>query len=145
MENADRRAYPEGSMSLVDRVRALLEGEPAVRLAYLFGSAARGEAGVESDVDLAVLLEPAGRILEIAERLEGGTGRTVDLVDLRRAPPLLLREVLRDGLVLACRDPLERAEFEARALAEYLDTQHLRDVQRQYLRERAEARHGAPR
>ncbi|HEY8089612.1 MAG TPA: nucleotidyltransferase domain-containing protein [Polyangiaceae bacterium] len=132
-------------MSVIDRAQALLEAEPAVRLAYVFGSTARGDGRAASDVDLGVVLDAGGQLGELAERVERGIGQAVDLVDLRRAPPLLLHEVLRDGVVVVCRDDLERAEFESRALAEYLDTQHLRDVQREYLRERVESRLGPSR
>jgi hypothetical protein len=37
----------------------------------------------------------------------------------------------------------ERAAFEARATIRYLDTGHLRRIQHQYLRERADARRAA--
>lgn len=132
-------------MTLLERARSLLEAEPTVRLAYVFGSCARGEERATSDVDVGLVLDEAGRREDIAERLERGLGRSVDVVDLRRASPLLLREVLRDGVAVVFRDELERAEFETRAIAEYLDTQHLRDVQAKYLRERVEERLGRPR
>lgn len=132
-------------MSTLDRARALLEAEPSVRLAYVFGSTARGEARATSDVDIGVVRDGTGTLTELSERLERALGSTVDLVDLRRAPPLLVHEVLRDGVVALCRDELERAEFESRALAEYLDTQHLRDVQQLYLRQRVETRLGPTR
>jgi hypothetical protein len=51
----------------------------------LFGSVARGEAGPESDVDLAVSLDPAHRIdlfqfYGLAERLESLLDAKVDLI-----------------------------------------------------------------
>ncbi len=81
---------------------------------------------------------------ELVESLEVATGRRVDLVSLTLAPPLLLRDVVRDGVVLVCRDEDERAEFELRAISTYLDTEHLRRVQREYQRARAEARRARP-
>ena len=132
-------------MSPLDRVRDVLQAEPSVRLAYVFGSAARAESRAGSDIDIGVVSTEAGALADLAERLERELGLDVDLLDLPRASPLLLREVLRDGVVVVCRDEVERAEFESRALAEYLDTQHLRDVQRQYLRERVESRLGPSR
>ncbi len=132
-------------MGPLDPARELLESQPPVRLAYVFGSMARGEARASSDVDIGVVLDatmPPVDLAELAEKLEGALSRRVDLLDLDRASPLLRRELLRDGVLLLCRDEVERAEFESRALAEYLDTQHLRDVQRQYLRERVESRLG---
>jgi predicted nucleotidyltransferase len=135
-------------MGPLDPARAVLESQPSVRLAYVFGSTARGEARTSSDVDIGVVLDltvPSVDLADLAEKLERVLSRRVDLLDLHRASPLLRREVLRDGVLLLCRDEVERAEFESRALAEYLDTQHLRDVQRLYLRERVESRLGPSR
>ncbi len=134
-------------MDATGTMAALLEPHPEVRLAYLFGSTARGEATAASDLDVAVLARPAldaRRLGELTGSLEAATGRRVDLVSLAVAPPLLLRDVVRDGLVLVCRDEDERAEFELRAVATYLDTEHLREVQRSYQRARAEARRARP-
>ena len=55
----------------------------------LFGSAARGDATEESDIDVAVTLDPTttprgfyyiGRLDELRERLEAALGRHVDVV-----------------------------------------------------------------
>jgi len=119
-----------------------------VRLAYLFGSVAAGSARPSSDLDVAVLLTPgAGRAVvdRLIDALERASGRTVDLVELSLAPPLLAHEVVRQGKLILSRDEAERVEFETRAVARYLDTAHLRKVQHQYLRERAEARGAAAR
>ncbi len=135
-------------MGPLDPARELLESQPPVRLAYVFGSTARGEARTSSDVDIGVVLDvtrPPVDLAELAEKLEGVLFRRVDLLDLDRASPLLRREILRDGVLLVCRDEVERAEFESRALSEYLDTEHLRDIQRQYLLERVESRLGPSR
>jgi predicted nucleotidyltransferase len=130
-------------MQFHERQRLLLEQRPGVRLAYLFGSVARGTAAPTSDTDVAVLVHDGVDLDELTAALERAGERRVDLVDLCRAPPLLLREIVRDGVVLVARDDDERAAFELRALCMFLDTGHLREVQHTYLRERAEARHGA--
>lgn len=76
----------------------------------------------------------------LATALEAGVGRRVDLVVLNEAPPLLAHEAIRDGQRLVCVDEDERVRFETRAIAKYLDTAHLRRIQRDYLREWVEAR-----
>lgn len=125
---------------LARTLRRVLEGE-GVELAYLIGSEARGQASAGSDVDIAVLPRRPLSLLELgalAERLERELGgRRVDLVDLHRAPPLLLAEVRRDGQVLVERDPAVRFDFETRALQRALDTRPLRAAQQALLRERA--------
>ncbi|MCL2777649.1 MAG: nucleotidyltransferase domain-containing protein [Polyangiaceae bacterium] len=125
-----------------ERIREVLERLPGVRIAYLFGSTARGQDHETSDVDLAVVLGASSPLDEdiLREELEQSAGRHVDLIVLDKAPPLLVAEVLREGHVLLCRDEDERAQFELRAQAIVFDTEHWRAVQRGYLRERAEER-----
>ena len=109
-------------------------------MAWLFGSAARGQAGPRSDVDVAVLVArpfEAMDELRLREALAGATGTAVDLVIADEAPPLLAREIVAEGQLLLCHDDEQRVAFELRALARYLDTRHLRDVQHAYLRARA--------
>src|SRR5438552_13214130 len=69
-----------------------------LELLILFGSAARGRIRTTSDVDVAVQCDAAADLdalfMALAPRLK--TGR-VDLVDLRRAGPLLAFEVARSG------------------------------------------------
>lgn len=94
---------------------------------YVFGSFARGDAGPDSDVDLAFWRRERSRPVlaeqpySLAAQLEQALGREVDLVELNRAPPDLVHEVLRDGKVLLDRDPAFRVRAEVRARAEYLD------------------------
>ena len=105
--------------------RAALDG---VVLAYLFGSHARGQAWAHSDVDVAVLLENDDGDHCFAMRLEiiGGLmdllcTNDVDVLILNQAPPALRYAVLRDGILLFCRDHRARIEFHLRAVNEYLD------------------------
>ena len=74
------------------RLRDVLDREPTLRWAYLFGSAARGEAF--RDLDVAVMLAadargavPLGRVAARAE--EAAAGVPVDVVDLASAAPAL--------------------------------------------------------
>ena len=104
---------------------------------YLFGSFARGTQGEASDVDLAFWRRSksaptlAEQPYASAAALERALGREVDLVELNRAPPDLVHEVLRDGQVLLDRDPDFRVRCEIDARAAYLD---LLPVLRRYRR-----------
>lgn len=99
----------------------------AIACAYLYGSAARGEAGPASDVDIAVLLPhmpPAtlqGLAFDLAGDIERLIGRRVDIVVLNRAAPDLVHRVLRDGVLLHESDRRSRVTFETRSRAEYFD------------------------
>ena len=124
-------------------MRRVLGACDDVRLAYVFGSVARGQPRPRSDVDVAVLFAtpPSFKAIDqLTAELERVTRRRVDLVDLRRAPPLLAHEVVSAGRLLVARDEGERVDFETRVVLRFLDTAHLRRIQHSYLREWVEAR-----
>jgi len=130
--------------ALIEQLRQALAAHAGddVACAYLFGSTARGEARDDSDVDLAVLYEPAPpRTLmggsELAAGLEKELRRTVDLVILNRAPPDLVHRILRDGELLLERDASARVRFEVRARNEYFDVLPYLNEYRQAGREAA--------
>jgi hypothetical protein len=70
----------------------------------------------------------------LAAQLEQALGCEVDLVELNRAAPDLVHEVLRDGRVVLDRDPAFRVRAEVRGRADYLD---LLPVMRHYRRRAA--------
>jgi predicted nucleotidyltransferase len=114
--------------ALVDTLGALIARHAdRVACAYLFGSAARGEARAGSDIDVAVLLREAapatldGLAYDIGGEIERAIGKPVDLVVLNRASPDLVHRVLRDGILLLESDRRSRVEFETRKRAEYFD------------------------
>jgi predicted nucleotidyltransferase len=77
-----RRAWP-----LIARLRGALRTERNLRLAVLFGSAARGTDRPSSDVDILVQLQDPRleRVLDLSAKLSAATGRRVDLVRLEDA------------------------------------------------------------
>jgi hypothetical protein len=114
------------------RVVPVLESHD-VRLAYLFGSHARGEVTKLSDVDLAVsfaagvdVRKAQGELLD-ALVLELKTDR-IDLVLLEEIPPPLAFRIIRDGERLVVRDPRENVSFRTRTIMRYLDFKPLRDA-----------------
>jgi predicted nucleotidyltransferase len=87
-------------MQQTDAILAVLANHPAIELAILFGSLARGAARPDSDLDLAVkaaapLTAEEKRVLmgELADHL----ARPVDLVDLANVGEPLLGQILRHG------------------------------------------------
>jgi predicted nucleotidyltransferase len=103
--SAQEYEYVRKYWPLIERALQVLRTRPGVRLAVLFGSAARGDGRASSDVDLLVHVRGGWRErAETAAALESALGRPVQLVDLDGAPSLLLADVLRDGRVLADRD-----------------------------------------
>jgi uncharacterized protein len=118
------------------RLLELLEREPDVLLAIVFGSVAAGVAGRESDIDLAILAErplDVERRITLIRRIAEATGRPVDLLDLRETGVPLLRTILREGTTLLCRDRAARDRLTSRMLADVEDLLPLRE---RLLRER---------
>ncbi len=112
--------------------RELSECEPEILAAYVFGSAARGEATPSSDIDVAILLATGisarldGLPFTLWARLDRVLLREVDVVVLNGSSPDLVHRVLRDGRLLLDRNPAERIRFEVWARNVYFDMQPLR-------------------
>ncbi len=135
-------------MELRERLREVLQAFPAVRLAAVFGSVARGGDRAGSDVDLALLLEPDTP--ELRQKLEAdlgrAAGREVDLVFLDTAPPLLRFEIATDGVVLVARDRDDWVDFRTRAMIDWWDwaptARRIHEAAIRRLREKAGPPHG---
>ncbi|RLB51743.1 MAG: hypothetical protein DRJ42_16290 [Deltaproteobacteria bacterium] len=80
-------------------LRETLHGFEDVRLALLFGSRAKGRAREGSDVDLAVDA-PRAMLGAIGAKVSAAVGAEVDVVRLSEASIPLLRELIRDSLVV---------------------------------------------
>jgi predicted nucleotidyltransferase len=106
--SVEERLYLRRHWSTLSRLRRALRTEPNISLAVVFGSVARGENTVESDVDLLVALRNPGLRQRVAltERLRRSTGLAVEVVALEDAArrSSLMVEILRDGRVLIDRD-----------------------------------------
>lgn len=98
---------------VLQRLRQALEAEygPRLERVVLFGSRARGDAGPDSDYDVAVFIEAPvdtweelGRLVTIGTGILFDTGAVISAKPFaagswRRASPLM-REIRRDGVEL---------------------------------------------
>jgi predicted nucleotidyltransferase len=103
------REYLRAHWSLLAALRRALRTEHGVRLAVLYGSLARGDEDAGSDLDLLISLadDRPSASYGLAVRLQGVSGRRVDVAHLERIEgraPLLLDRVLDEGRVLIDRD-----------------------------------------
>lgn len=118
--------------NLVDTLRRYLpqivEDLP-VQLAYLHGSAARGEATPSSDVDIALVCDeetsPGQRLrlmLDVSAELFRQAGiADADVRVINDAPLVFRGRVACEGILLYARDEAQRIEFETRTRDEYFD------------------------
>lgn len=107
--------------------------QPDVVVAYLFGSVAKGTARAQSDVDVAVLLDERLGPLERGERyltllgLDRFADRSLDVHLLNEATPLFCSQVVKHGRLIYERARAERLTFEVFTMANYADTQPMRE------------------
>jgi predicted nucleotidyltransferase len=111
----------------------VLEREPRILYALLFGSGGRGHLHGGSDLDVAVGLRretslTPGELGALVADLEAAAGRPVDLVLLDEAPPALAYRVFRDGITLLERDHRALADRKAKAILDYLDFRPLEAI-----------------
>ena len=111
-----------------ERIAAYFAAQEDVDVAYLFGSQAAGNARLDSDVDIAVLLAPGQtgeaafrRRLQMMAELARALGASVDVVLLDEAGPLLRYEAVRHRDILFCGSRERHVSFLARCITEYLD------------------------
>lgn len=116
---------------LEQKLRDFLSGVESVKLAYLFGSTARGESNCLSDIDIAVLFDNAllrkeafdPQVELISELTCLLKTDNVDLVVLNDSPLLLTYNIIREGIILKSDEPL-RVKFETKMMSRYLDERY---------------------
>ena len=116
-----------------------LAGKYGLKLLVLFGSSVTGKTHKESDVDIAYLSaknldlrEEAGMTLDLAPILKS---QRIDLVNIHRAPPLLLYAISSHGQVLYQSDPFKFFELRAYAFKQYVEAKPLFELKEQRLKE----------
>jgi uncharacterized protein len=134
---ASEKDYVLRRWELLASLRQALRTEQNVRLALLFGSAARGDDSEGSDVDLVVEMRDSSlvRVVDLELKLEELLERRVDAITLEDAGsnPVLLAAVLREGRPIVDREERwselasEAAKVERRARG------HLREGSRRAL------------
>jgi predicted nucleotidyltransferase len=99
-----------GTNEIARKTLVVLADKPAIRVCYVFGSAAEGRLTSASDIDIALAAVrplPEHSKDDLRRSLEGELGAEVDLVDLQSVEGLILQEILTRGtLVLAADDEI---------------------------------------
>ena len=94
-------------MNLEAILEATREAIPSLSALYLFGSQASGDAGPESDLDLAILADsPPDEVglWQLSGQLANLAGCPVDLLDLRAASTVMQYRIITTGRRVWARD-----------------------------------------
>jgi len=124
----------ESNDRLTQVLAEVINDEPQVLAAYLFGSLADGTAHASSDVDVGVLFSvkvPLKELIRIEARLDDSIEQTVDLVDVKRAGPFVALEIIR-GDRFFCRDEIAADEFDLYVLRRAGDLEYFERERRAF-------------
>ena len=104
--------------------------DKGLKLALLFGSAVSEKVHKQSDIDLAFLFDNPVDILALTNRVIRLLHTdNIDVVDLKRASPLLKFSIVKNCKLLYEREQGVFNEFYSLAFRMYVDTKKLRDAQ----------------
>jgi predicted nucleotidyltransferase len=122
----------------------LLNKQPHILFAYLFGSRVKGYANKRSDWDIAIYttdsIRENGRwpAFELEARLSRAVKATVQVTILNTPlPPVFAFEILKDGILLIDRELNLRMDFENKILRHYYDWQYFLNRQMEVERHRS--------
>lgn len=118
---------------MIEKLAGYFNKQAEIKVAYLFGSMAKGRVGRLSDVDIAIFID---------ERLERNKRNDlqlkilsdliallntdkIDIVVMNELPILMKYNIIKNGIIL--KDDEERAKIEAKILSEYLDRKYYID------------------
>lgn len=107
-----------GKKAIVDFLVKVLEPQ----IIYLYGSFARAEGRVDSDIDIAIYAEAETdpyKLFLLANQLAMLMKRDVELVDLRQASTVFRAQIVSSGEALFYQDKAFKENYEVRSLKEY--------------------------
>lgn len=115
---------------VIDQIIEIAKSYSFIEAVYLFGSQAKGEASVNSDIDIAVLLdenhiEKSGEIkIELYENLIKKGLDNIDLVILNQASALLKYEVVKENYLIYQKNDFDAASYQSLTIRKYLDFEY---------------------
>jgi predicted nucleotidyltransferase len=107
-------------------IRIIRDHHPGIQAIYLYGTYSTEDEWPGSDVDIALLFDPQRAktikplmLSDMRVDLETALGRGVDLINLRRVPTVLQKEVIAADRCIHQADAYGVAEFEMLTLSYY--------------------------
>jgi len=118
----------------IEEITKILKSDQNIKLAYLFGSFAKGKNRFGSDLDIAVSFKQEPDLLSIGQlvvSLEEAYNYKVDLVSLNNLfdiNPKLAYFIVKDGILLFCNDYKFLSNYKKEAYLKYLDFKPIIDL-----------------
>jgi predicted nucleotidyltransferase len=130
--------------TVAEKLVRMMSSRPEILAAYVFGSVVTGRTRPDSDIDVAVLLDPTfikQLPLKYRADLIADTGAAlatfnVDVVLLNEAPPALAHNVITKGKLIYERSRSARIAFQVRNLNLFLDLEPIHKIHLQYMKRR---------
>lgn len=121
---------------IINQLKKALAKQP-VKLAYLYGSYARGQETPKSDIDIAVIMNENSKKAdyEIANELHLSinNGSLINVVTINeKTNSIFLHSILKTRVVLISKNERERVSFEVKTTKKYWDDEYLRKKFRFY-------------
>jgi len=85
---------------LINRLIEVISGSKDIESVYLFGSRARGEGNIESDIDIAVIVKDRKMIKDVTRRMVDASikiGEELDISGEIILSPIVIEEALLKG------------------------------------------------
>lgn len=110
------------------KIRKYFSQKPSVAAVYLYGSQAKGEAKIDSDIDLGVILRGKKELaafevpqITFSQELSQILDKEVEVQDLEISRIDFQHRVLSEGSLIYSADEEKRIEFEEKILRDYFD------------------------
>lgn len=115
----------------IEKIKRLLKSNPYIEFAYLFGSQARMQADERSDWDIALYFNkdpkklPAWTVFSLEAEISRELNKEAQIITLNGLePPVLIFQIIKNGILLVDNNPEKRIIFEAQTLSKYHDYQY---------------------
>jgi uncharacterized protein len=125
----------------IKKIQDYFATQKDVLAVYLYGSFAKGNPHLGSDLDIAVLFDEGvdlyrrlGRLYSEFPKLNIKAEPEVREINLKDSPVFLMNVI--QGENIYSKEETKRVEFEVAVMNEFYDTQRLRDIDYDYMKKR---------
>lgn len=111
--------------NMMNAIKSYMQKQSYIEFAYVFGSYARGDYLVTSDIDIAISLSIEKLLpqeyLKLRTKLMEITKKEIDIIILNDADTLIKHRITQEGILIFTRSEVKEKSFRVRVLFEYDD------------------------